>query len=119
VIIEQAKGILAERMRITPDQAFIELRAYSRNHNYPLTQQAADVISGTVDMLVGTLARARPGGDRPARGARIPRSLTPHPCRGRTARRGHRWLAAELSGPAATGTAIMLALAQPGPPLPK
>ena len=48
VIIEQAKGILAERLRVTPDQAFIVLRAYSRNHNHPLTQLAGDVISGTV-----------------------------------------------------------------------
>jgi GAF domain-containing protein len=65
VIIEQAKGILAERMRVTPDQAFIVLRAYSRNNNRPLTQLAADVISGTADMLAGSPARARPPGNRP------------------------------------------------------
>jgi GAF domain-containing protein len=65
VIIEQAKGILAERMRVTPDQAFIVLRAYSRSHNYPLTRLAADVISGTADMLAGNQAGTRPGGDRP------------------------------------------------------
>jgi GAF domain-containing protein len=73
VIIEQAKGILAERMRVTPDQAFIVLRAYSRTHNYPLTQLAGDVISGTADMLAGSPARTqpartRPAGDLPARG---------------------------------------------------
>jgi GAF domain-containing protein len=72
VIIEQAKGILAERMRVTPDQAFIVLRAYSRNHNYPLTQLAADVISGTADMLAGSPARTRPGDDRQARGRGSP-----------------------------------------------
>ena len=67
VIIEQAKGILAERMRVTPDQAFIVLRAYSRNHNYPLTQLAADVISGTAEMLAGSLAKPRPAaGGKPA-----------------------------------------------------
>jgi transcriptional regulator with GAF, ATPase, and Fis domain len=60
VIIEQAKGILAERMRVTPDQAFIVLRAYSRNHNRPLTQLAADVISGTADLLAGDQAESRP-----------------------------------------------------------
>jgi transcriptional regulator with GAF, ATPase, and Fis domain len=65
IVIEQAKGILAERMRVTPDQAFIVLRAYSRNHNHPLTQLAHDVISGTADMLTGSPARTRPGGDRP------------------------------------------------------
>jgi GAF domain-containing protein len=68
VIIEQAKGILAERMRVTPDQAFIVLRAYSRNRNYPLTQLAADVINGTAELLPGSRTATRPGGDRPARG---------------------------------------------------
>ncbi len=68
VIIEQAKGILAERMRVTPDQAFIVLRAYSRNNSYPLTLLAGDVISGTAEMLAGNPARTRPAGDRPKRG---------------------------------------------------
>jgi GAF domain-containing protein len=68
VMIEQAKGILAERMRVTPDQAFIVLRAYSRNHNYPLTQLAADVISGTADMIAGRSATTRPGGNSATRG---------------------------------------------------
>jgi hypothetical protein len=35
------------------------LRAYSRNHNYPLTQLAADVISGTARMLAGSQARTQ------------------------------------------------------------
>lgn len=61
VIIEQAKGILAERMRVTPDQAFIVLRAYSRTNNYPLTRLATDVISGTADMLSGSQPRLRSG----------------------------------------------------------
>jgi GAF domain-containing protein len=68
IIIEQAKGILAERMRVTPDQAFIVLRAYSRNHNYPLTRLAADVIAGTADMLAGRPEKPRPASNRPARG---------------------------------------------------
>jgi GAF domain-containing protein len=68
VIIEQAKGILAERMRVTPDQAFIVLRAYSRTNNYPLTQLAADVISGTADMLAGSPAKTRPARNSPTRG---------------------------------------------------
>jgi AmiR/NasT family two-component response regulator len=68
VTIEQAKGILAERMRVTPDQAFIVLRAYSRNQNYPLTRLAADVISGTADMLAGSEARTKPIGNQPTRG---------------------------------------------------
>ncbi len=67
VIIEQAKGILAERMRVSPDQAFTVIRAHSRTHNYPLTQLAADVISGTADMLAGSPAITRSDGDRPTR----------------------------------------------------
>ena len=47
VMIEQAKGILAERLRVTPDEAFVLLRRYARDHNHPLTQLAGDVIGGT------------------------------------------------------------------------
>jgi GAF domain-containing protein len=65
VIIEQAKGILAERMGVTPDQAFIVLRAYSRNNNHPLTQLAGDVISGTSSIVSASQSKARPAGDRP------------------------------------------------------
>jgi GAF domain-containing protein len=68
ITIEQAKGVLAERMRVTPDQAFIVLRAYSRNQNYPLTQLATDVINGSADMLAGSPARTQPAGDRATRG---------------------------------------------------
>jgi GAF domain-containing protein len=60
VIIEQAKGILAERLQVTPDQAFILLRAYSRNHNHPLTKLAGDVISGTSGVIGGNQAKAQP-----------------------------------------------------------
>jgi GAF domain-containing protein len=47
VMIEQAKGVLAERLGTTPDEAFVLLRRYARDHNHPLTQLADDVISGT------------------------------------------------------------------------
>ena len=53
VIIEQAKGVLAERLRITPDEAFVLLRRYARDHNHPLTELSADVIRGTV-RIAGT-----------------------------------------------------------------
>ncbi len=46
VIIEQAKGILAERRHVTPDQAFSLLRQYARNHNQKLTELATEVVSG-------------------------------------------------------------------------
>jgi GAF domain-containing protein len=69
VIIEQAKGILAERLKVTPDQAFIMLRAYSRNNNHPLTQLAGDVISGTSGIVAASQAKPRPS----ARGERAVR----------------------------------------------
>jgi GAF domain-containing protein len=53
VIIEQAKGVLAERLRVTPDEAFVVLRSYARDHNHPLTQLAGDVIRGTARIVGG------------------------------------------------------------------
>jgi len=43
VTIEQAKGVLAERHRITVDQAFALLREYTRSHNRLLSDVARDV----------------------------------------------------------------------------
>jgi transcriptional regulator with GAF, ATPase, and Fis domain len=43
VIIEQAKGVLAERHRITVDEGFTLLRDYSRSHNRLLSDVARDV----------------------------------------------------------------------------
>ena len=57
VIIEQAKGVLAERLKVTPDQAFLVLRQFSRQNNRPLTQLAADVISGMVSL--GEVSKVR------------------------------------------------------------
>jgi GAF domain-containing protein len=47
VVIEQAKGILAERLQVSTDEAFLLMRRFARNHNRPLTQLAGDVIQGT------------------------------------------------------------------------
>ena len=63
VMIEQAKGILAERLRTTPDEAFSVLRRYARSHNYPLTRLAADVIRGTA-VIAGITGAAVPPADR-------------------------------------------------------
>ena len=67
VMIEQAKGILAERLRTSPDEAFIVLRRYARGHNYPLTQLAGDVIRGTAVIagITGITDAAVPPADRP------------------------------------------------------
>jgi AmiR/NasT family two-component response regulator len=50
VVIEQAKGKLAERRSINMDQAFVLLRDYARNSNQRLTDVARNfVTSATAD----------------------------------------------------------------------
>ena len=46
VVIEQAKGILAERMSLDVDQAYQVIRWYGRNHNEPVRTVAAAVVAG-------------------------------------------------------------------------
>ena len=48
VVIEQAKGIVAERMGTNVDESFSMLRSYARSHNQRLADVAHDVISGTL-----------------------------------------------------------------------
>src|SRR5207244_2028393 len=48
VVIEQAKGVLAERAQVNLDDAFGMLRGYARNHNSRLRDVAEAVITGTV-----------------------------------------------------------------------
>jgi transcriptional regulator with GAF, ATPase, and Fis domain len=48
VMIEQAKGILAERLGITVDEAFAQLRARARKHNLRLSDLARDVAQGSI-----------------------------------------------------------------------
>lgn len=48
IVIEQAKGIIAQGAKISVDDAFTLLRAYARNHNCRLRQTACDVIDGTL-----------------------------------------------------------------------
>jgi GAF domain-containing protein len=50
VMIEQAKGVLAERAHIGVDAAFARLRAYAREHNLRLSNVARDVIDGQLDV---------------------------------------------------------------------
>jgi GAF domain-containing protein len=53
VVIEQAKGVVAERLRVTPDEAFVLLRRFARDHNYRLTELSGDVIRGTARITGG------------------------------------------------------------------
>jgi len=46
VMIEQAKGVLAERLQVDVDRAFEMLRSYSRNHNRRLSELALAVVEG-------------------------------------------------------------------------
>ena len=48
VTIEQAKGILAERLDVDMGHAFNTLRAHARNHNLRLSDVAKGVVEGTL-----------------------------------------------------------------------
>ena len=48
VVIEQAKGIVAERQGLDMEQAFATLRNHARNHNLRLVDVAKDVIGGSL-----------------------------------------------------------------------
>ena len=66
VIIEQAKGMVAERKDLTMEQAFALLRNYARNHNLRMAEVAEWIISGSLD--AAALDSCLPV-DRPYRGA--------------------------------------------------
>jgi transcriptional regulator with GAF, ATPase, and Fis domain len=50
VIIEQAKGVLAERCGVDVGDAFAMLRKHARNNNLRLADVAKGVVAGTVDL---------------------------------------------------------------------
>ena len=60
VVIEQAKGILAERWKVTPDEAFSSLRRQARTNQQALAHFARAIITGTADL-------ARPDPVQPTR----------------------------------------------------
>jgi ANTAR domain/GAF domain len=67
VIIEQAKGLVAERYGLDMDDAFAALRGYARSHNLKLSDVARSVIQnrgGNLE-LIGTAKAAR---QQPRRG---------------------------------------------------
>jgi transcriptional regulator with GAF, ATPase, and Fis domain len=63
VLIEQAKGMLAERGNLSMDVAFAAMRAYARTRNRKLTHVAQAVING--DILLPDLPPARVVARRP------------------------------------------------------
>ena len=46
VVIEQAKGILAEREATSPDEAFLKMRGQARSQQMKLRDLAVDIVSG-------------------------------------------------------------------------
>lgn len=64
VVIEQAKGMVAERAGLNMEQAFLALRTHARNHNLRLVDVARDVIDGSL----GVSALDRPAPAKPSRG---------------------------------------------------
>ncbi len=49
IVIEQAKGIVAERQSVDMERAFAALRQHARDHNLRLSDVAAAVVSGTLE----------------------------------------------------------------------
>jgi transcriptional regulator with GAF, ATPase, and Fis domain len=60
IVIEQAKGIVAERSRVSIDESFARLRTYARTHNRLLSEVAHEVIDGTLATEV-LVASSGPG----------------------------------------------------------
>jgi AmiR/NasT family two-component response regulator len=54
VVIEQARGVIAQRSGLSMDEAFSALRSYARNHNARLRVVAEDVVARTLDPAVIT-----------------------------------------------------------------
>ena len=80
VVIEQAKGILAERLGTTPDEAFLVLRRSARDRNYRLTELAGDVIRGTVPIASVSPPAASPAPPKGPDAGRLP-ARRPRPAR--------------------------------------
>ena len=63
VVIEQAKGVIAERAGVSLAEAFSRLRSYARNNNLRLTDVAHAATDGTLDPSAWAPRRARPTPD--------------------------------------------------------
>jgi len=57
IIIEQAKGVLAERWQVPPDVAFQHLRRHARRAQRRLADLALDVVQGSADLSLGQASR--------------------------------------------------------------
>jgi transcriptional regulator with GAF, ATPase, and Fis domain len=66
VVIEQAKGVLTERLHIDMQEAFETLRTYARCHNQRLASLARDIIDGVIDITHLSSVAGRPSGQAQA-----------------------------------------------------
>ena len=71
VIIEQAKGKLAERLQVDMDRAFELLRNYARSHNLRLSEMARAFVEGSEPLA--DLSAAQPSAPRPGQPPGPPR----------------------------------------------
>ncbi len=60
MVIEQAKGVIAERAGVDLAEAFSRLRRYARNHNLRLTDVAQASIDATLDPAAWAPTTAAP-----------------------------------------------------------
>jgi AmiR/NasT family two-component response regulator len=62
IVIEQAKGIVAEHSRINVDNAFDQIRGFARTHRRLLSETARQLIDGSLptEALTATGRRATP-----------------------------------------------------------
>jgi transcriptional regulator with GAF, ATPase, and Fis domain len=66
VIIEQAKGVLAQHSGLAMDEAFNQLRGYVRAHNLRLADVAGQIATGQLDPNALSRRRGSAGGNRRA-----------------------------------------------------
>ncbi|WP_204165983.1 GAF and ANTAR domain-containing protein [Streptomyces sp. NEAU-S7GS2] len=70
IVLEQVKGILAERWHISLDDAFTAFRSYARAHQRQLAQLAREIADGDFDThLIPHPATHHPNGDPTTPGA--------------------------------------------------
>lgn len=62
VVIEQARGVIAQRSSLGMDEAFSAMRRYARDHNAQLRAVAEDIVARTLDPTVFIEASRRPQG---------------------------------------------------------
>lgn len=65
IVIEQAKGMIAERGGVDMDEAFARLRAFARNNNRGLTEVAEGLVVGAVAVDAFNERRSTPDLRRP------------------------------------------------------